>query len=77
MVNQKYLFVRLTKNQKERIRVNAEAKGYKTISSYIRALALENDLGFEKKFNEIYRKIVPTESIQEVKEKPLTHFIRS
>ena len=62
MVNQKYLFVRLTKNQYERIRIKAEAKGYKTISSYVRALTLGNDLGFEQKFDKMYDKVVNEDS---------------
>lgn len=51
------IIVRVTKTQYERVRNNAEAKGYKTISSYIRALALEYDLNFEKKFSEIYSRV--------------------
>ena len=62
MVNQKLLSVRLTKNQHERIRIKAEAKGYKTISSYVRALTLGNDLGFEQKFDKMYDKVVNEDS---------------
>ena len=58
MTQRRCLVVRLTKNQHERIRNNAEAKGYKTISSYIRTIALEYDLSFEKKFDEMYQKLV-------------------
>jgi len=58
MTNHKYLFVRITKNQHERIKINAEAKGFKTISGYIRSLALEKDIVFEKRFDELYEKIV-------------------
>ena len=56
------LIVRLTKNQHERVKNNAESKGYKTISSYIRSLALEHDLGFVKKFDEIYTKLIDKNS---------------
>ena len=58
MTNKRRLVVRLTRNQHDRVRNNAEAKGYKTLSSYIRALVLEHDLGFENKLNEIYIKLV-------------------
>ncbi|MBL7055037.1 hypothetical protein ISS05_04735 [Candidatus Woesearchaeota archaeon] len=58
MVNQKCLMVRLTRNQHERIRMNAEAKGYKTLSDYIRTLALEHDLDFKEKVDKIYCKVV-------------------
>jgi len=77
MVNQRLLVVRLTKNQKERIKVNAEAKGYKTISSYIRALALEQNMNFEDKFNEMYNKLIKGDSDTGEKENDakLTRFL--
>ena len=61
MVNNKRIFVRVTENQFERIRNNAHAKGFKTISGYVRSLTLRNDLIFEKKFNELYAKIVKSD----------------
>ena len=61
MVNNKRIFVRVTANQFERIRNNAHAKGFKTISAYVRSLTLRSDLIFEKKFNELYAKIVKSD----------------
>jgi len=58
MVNNKTIMVRVTKNQHERIRNNACAKGFRTISDYVRSISLENDLIFEQKFNEVYNRIV-------------------
>ena len=75
MVNNKVVVTRVTKNQFERIKVNAQAKGYKTISQYVRSLMLEHDLVFEKKFDEIYQKLIPEENIQKNKEKSLMEFI--
>ena len=43
MVKNIVLIIRVTKNQRERIEYNAEAKGYKTLSSYIRAVTLEQE----------------------------------
>ena len=54
MAKLEFLMVRMTKNQKERIRNYAESKGYKTVSSFIRNILLEKDLAFERKFNEMY-----------------------
>jgi len=54
----KYIQVRVTREQYERIKNKAQAKGFKTISSFIRKLALEKDLLFEQKFEEMYRAIV-------------------
>ena len=51
------IMVRVSKSQHERVRNNAEAYGYKTISGYIRALALQHGLVFEDKINKIYQKI--------------------
>jgi len=64
MNNGRYLMVRLTKSQHERVKINAQAKGFKTVSDYIRSLALERDKVFEERFNEMYEKLVPEESIQ-------------
>ena len=58
MVNGKIVVTRVTKNQFERIKINAQAKGFKTISEYLRSLALERDLIFDKKFEELYNKII-------------------
>lgn len=67
MVNNKVISVRVTKNQHERVRNNAFAKGFKTVSAYVRSLALENDLIFEQKFNEIYNKLVRNDFKLDVK----------
>lgn len=61
MCNNRTVMVRVTKDQLDRIKQNASAKGYKTLSQYIRHLALEKDMAFEKKFNELYSKIVKGE----------------
>ena len=62
MTNKRRLVVRLTRSQHDRVKNNAEAKGYKTISSYIRAIALEHDLGFENKVNEIFIRLTENDS---------------
>ena len=58
MTNHRFLFVRLTKEQYERIKTMAQAKGFKTISQYVRSSILENDSAFERKFEEIYQRII-------------------
>jgi len=45
------LLVKLTKTQKQRIRMLAEASGYKSISDYVRFMLLNPSL--EEKFNQI------------------------
>ena len=62
MTNNKVVVTRVTKNQFERIKINAQAKGFKSISDYLRALALEKDIVFEKKFDDIYNMIVNSNS---------------
>ncbi len=54
MASTKFIQLRVTKEQYERIRNKSQAKGHKTISSFMRAAALEKDLVFEKKFDEIH-----------------------
>jgi Arc/MetJ-type ribon-helix-helix transcriptional regulator len=45
------LLVKLTKTQKQRIRMLAESSGYKSISDYVRFMLLNPSL--EEKFNQI------------------------
>jgi len=54
----RFIQLRVTKDQYERIINNSRAKGYLNVSAYLRDLALEKDLVFQKKFNEIYGVIV-------------------
>ncbi len=54
-MNCKTIQIRVTPEQHERIRNKAQAKGYKTMSSFLLHLALEKDLLFEQRFEEIYR----------------------
>ena len=58
MVNNRMILIRVTRNQAERIRNNAHAKGFKTVSAYIRSIALEHDLQFDQKFNRLYETIL-------------------
>ena len=55
MRKRKTIQVRVTPEQYERIKNKAHAKGYKTLTSFILNLALEKDLLFEQRFDEIYR----------------------
>ena len=54
MVRNKVILVRVTRNQHERIKNNASAKGHKTVSAYIRSLTLKHDLNFDTKFAKLY-----------------------
>lgn len=45
-------------SQLERIRINAVAKGHKTVSSYLRDLALNKDNRFEALLVEIHNEVV-------------------
>jgi len=54
----RFIQIRVTKNQYERINNNARAKGFLTVSAYIRDLALGKDAAFERKVNELYEEIV-------------------
>ena len=57
MTSNNIVKVLVTKSQKERILQNANIKGYKTVSGYIRDLALNRNQFFEDKLKEIIRKI--------------------
>ena len=45
-------------NQYERIKLNAQARGYASMAAYLRDLALTKDVIFERKLNEMYDMIV-------------------
>ena len=49
------ILFRVSQTQYERILNNAQAKGHKTLASYLRNLALEKDILFEQRFLEMYR----------------------
>ena len=51
------IMVRVSKSQHDRVKNNAEAYGFKTISAYIRALALQHGLVFEDKINRIFEAV--------------------
>lgn len=59
------ILFRVTQSQYERIQNNAQAKGHKTTASYLRDIALNKDIVFEKRFDEMYQTIVGN--------KPRTH----
>jgi len=63
----KELRVRMTKMQYERVRNNANSKGYKTISRYVRDAVLNKDMAFEKKFNEMFKIVSSLEKGEEKK----------
>ena len=46
----------VTKEEKEQIKLRAKINGYKTMSAYVRAVAINND--FLIKFNQMYSKII-------------------
>ena len=52
----------VTKDQKQQICINAQTSGYTTISSFLRALALNIDAGFIHKFNKLYEKMMGEEN---------------
>lgn len=58
MTKSQLLVVRLSKSQKEKVMMDAQNRGYKTVAHYIRNLILETHIPIERKLNEIYDKIV-------------------
>ncbi len=49
---------RVSKGEAERIKNKAFAKGYATVSGYLRSLTLGNDLTTEEKISAIYDRVV-------------------
>ncbi len=57
MVKTRLIQFRVSGNEYERIRNNAHAKGYSTIASYLRSVALGKDLFTETNITEIHRMV--------------------
>ena len=51
----------VNEEQLNRLKHNASAKGYKTLSSYLRDLALNKDIVFEKMLIEIHNEVMKNE----------------
>jgi hypothetical protein len=58
MVKNRVIIVRVTKSQYERVVANAEAKGHKTISAYVRSSVLGFDLLTEARIQRIFDVVV-------------------
>ena len=54
----RYIQVRVSPEQYERIRNSAQAKGFKTVSSFIRNNLLEKDFLFEQRFDRMYNLVM-------------------
>ena len=53
--------VRLTRNQHEQLKHNAELKGFSSLASYIRYVALEQDFVMKKRVFEIHEFLLGNE----------------
>ena len=58
MPKNRYVQIRVSQDQFDRIKNNASAKGYRTVSHYARDLMLEKNLYFERKFDEMYEEVL-------------------
>lgn len=74
MNKNRVVYIRVTKDQHQRFRENANAKGFKTISAYVRTAVLENDLILQEKITKIYNKIVDEGKDDSIKNKKLIEF---
>jgi len=48
----------VTKDQKQRIQMNAEASGYATVSDFLRAIAVNARTDFFHRFNKLYERMM-------------------
>ena len=54
MVSTRAIQVRMTKDQHERIKNNSKAKGFNSLSAYMRYVALDQDFIIQQKICDIY-----------------------
>ena len=58
MAKTRSINIRLSKSQIERVKANADSKGYESIAQYARSKMLEQDSVNERKLDEIYKEVV-------------------
>ena len=58
MTKSRCISVRLSRNQIERVKANANSKGYESIAQYARSKMLEHDSANERKLDEIHKEVV-------------------
>ena len=63
--------IRLTRDQKSNIEMNAKNRGFKSLSGYLRFIALDHNILLEKKIYEIYNHILGTNGGRKSKFKKL------
>ena len=70
--------MRVSNNQHDMVRNNANVKGFKTIANYVRSKVLEGDLHYERKIDEIYKRVVGNGELKKsnrAKQKDLLEFV--
>ena len=78
MPKNKMIIIRVSKLQYERIVNNAQAKGHKTVSNYIRSIALGFDMLTETKIQKIFEAVVENDQglPRPAVERPLSHYLQ-
>ena len=74
MVMIRTIQVRMTRDQYERIKNNSRIKGFNSLSSYMRYVALDQDFVLQSKIAEIHRHLIgeqPRRSKKEIRPYPL------
>ena len=74
MVMIRTIQVRMTRDQYERIKNNSRIKGFNSLSSYMRYVALDQDFVLQSKIAEIHRHLFgekPLRSKKEIRPYPL------
>ena len=75
MVKIRAVQIRLTRTQHERIKHNAQLKGFASLAAYLRYVALQHDLELERKVSEIHRHFLGgKEPNRKSKQKTITEF---
>jgi len=58
MVNSRTIQVRLTGEQYERIKANTQAKGFNSLSAFVRYVALNQEFQLHQRITEIHRHLL-------------------
>ena len=69
MVNTRMIYVRVTRDQHERIRNNCRIGGFESVSSYIRFMAIDPNLSMQQRIFEIHEYLLGTKRTDRVRPK--------
>lgn len=68
-MNTRMLYVRVTRDQLERIKNNCQVGGFESLSSYIRYMAIDPNLSMQQRIFEIHEHLLGKQDVKRIRPK--------